>query len=689
MDAHELINYLLSDQEFVKKTGLDQKLYEDEPILLTGSDLLQKPDKTQHKKHRTRGRQHRRGQRLFEDEPIHSNSDVPLPETLSILRELESDPESKFHPMSWLFVKQAKLAENFEDNYEKRGSAKLRGSMVLYERMDNAQLREYFTWRTRIREGKDSQGPSWFGELHIYELLNGIGVSDPLDGFYKIIHFWKIHRKNNPDLARSVGGWLKDYLVYHGLDKKLLDIVDKEIVLAYAERTSKKTQLLTSSAQKVFKKTANKDAGTKEETDDLSSIDSSRDALEKMSLEQALSIVLNYEDLRLSGNADLLSLEDQESREHLMVVALSSLSNYWLTKHKIFMDHPSIASIAICRAWDGYAAHCDKRRKTSLLEGLFGERRTKYCELFKRAVFYPGEGDSVHADTVYETSRACKYICKNGTWLKDSYPALDEFAGFSLDLLDFLSFVEEKLCKTLYTDTRGDSAALQYRIFPKYLSQIVDDAVKFAIQEAGLRDDRRINVDFSALQGIRDAAQTTCESLLVDEEREDMPEDYAHLVDNGGVKHKLDQDLTDSMIDPADSMADFAGSSADIAGSEADFAGSVAGLTGSTADPDSGMADLPSSLPSEQMQNDANCIECKQTVLNEVELAYLYSLIHNEEPDLRLATLKKHGTYESIVVDSINEKIYEELGDVILEEREHGIVIVEDYLDELKEMGIQ
>ncbi len=73
-----------------------------------------------------------------------------------------------------------------------------------------------------MRRGTVEETSTSFAFLYLYELICGIGVDDPLDGFNKIKAFWDVYRAFEPGIDRFARVWLQDYAVFHGLDPKLL-----------------------------------------------------------------------------------------------------------------------------------------------------------------------------------------------------------------------------------------------------------------------------------------------------------------------------------------------------------------------------------------------------------------------------------------------------------------------------------
>jgi len=126
------------------------------------------------------------------------------------------------------FLQQAEFMKSFTDNYE---SAKpLEAYWTTYESMDNEQLRTYFTWRTKVREGNITEISLSYAFCYIYELLNHVEVSDAVDGLNKLISFWSEFRKHNDKIDRYMISWVKDYYVIHS---KTLGISFEEVASRY------------------------------------------------------------------------------------------------------------------------------------------------------------------------------------------------------------------------------------------------------------------------------------------------------------------------------------------------------------------------------------------------------------------------------------------------------------------------
>ncbi|MGV8906714.1 MAG: TerB N-terminal domain-containing protein [Acetobacterium sp.] len=125
------------------------------------------------------------------------------------------------------FYLQAKFMEEFEDDYAYYGE--ILRYLPQYTDMTFPELRGYFTWRTKVRKGKVEETSSSFVFVYIYELINGIGVNSPEDGFEKLLYIWNEYRDYDNKIDRYLKDWLKDYVIYYEMDvNRIKDIPRKK-----------------------------------------------------------------------------------------------------------------------------------------------------------------------------------------------------------------------------------------------------------------------------------------------------------------------------------------------------------------------------------------------------------------------------------------------------------------------------
>lgn len=111
------------------------------------------------------------------------------------------------------FCKQALFMKDFTDHYSE--IVPLDAYYTTYGKMNDAQLRTYFTWRTKVRRGIVENVSSSYAFCYIFELLNDIGVNSPDDAIEKLISLWAAFRQFDNNLDRYLRTWIRDYYVAH------------------------------------------------------------------------------------------------------------------------------------------------------------------------------------------------------------------------------------------------------------------------------------------------------------------------------------------------------------------------------------------------------------------------------------------------------------------------------------------
>jgi hypothetical protein len=186
VDIQNLIKTILLNKKLTDNDYTVSKVYQDEPILKTAAQMANyTPPK------------YCEMRRLIKSSPVFYESDAQI------------------------FYEQAKFMEDFSDDY--RYDGEFQKYYPTYQAMTDQQLRGYFSWRTRVREGKVEKTSLSFVFVYIYELLNQIGVRSKEEGFYKLKSFWQAYKDIDPKINHYVKLWLKDYAIYNGLEKSILD----------------------------------------------------------------------------------------------------------------------------------------------------------------------------------------------------------------------------------------------------------------------------------------------------------------------------------------------------------------------------------------------------------------------------------------------------------------------------------
>lgn len=547
-----------------------------------------------------------------------------LPRALRELRALERRASECGWSSAQLFAWQARLAADYEDDFRYEGV--FSHYFPTYRMMTDAQLRGYFAWRTQVRRGRIEKTSLSFAFVYLYELLNGIGYSTPEEGHELLCRFSAAYRALDARIGRYARIWADDFVVYHGLDRVRLG-------------------LLTAGEGQ-----ARADAGTRgaslEDACPEAFADVSRS--ERLTWEDAYRLLAEEEGRPAGAHEAHSPLSDER-----LAAVLSALASPGLARSRVWREHPCEMQALVSGTWRALSAYYRARRATSLFAHLFGVRAAGSYQMFRSAVFWEG---SPHGDAVYEAGPLSRFICENGRWRCDCVPN----AGVrSAELGRILKAVQRRGAERL-----GYECALKDPGVPKYLVRIIDkqiDALRARIEaqraEEAAREARRVVIDFSKLAGIRRAASATCEALLIDEERE-------------GAEGNAPQPAVPHVV----------GSEALVA--HADAPHPVA------PQPAGSRAASPQAAAPEASRGPFGCGSAGPAAnvagLTECEVAYLACLVEGAPADRRAAVLAQAGVLESLLVDAINEKLFEVLGDVAVEEGADGPRIVKDYMEDVK-----
>ena len=157
---------------------------------------------------------------LFRDEAIRPRTPRPEVYVPSLIRAARSLETGGWQSAESLFLKQARLLVDFEDDYPFH--TRVVRYYPTYRSLSDEELRGYFTWRTRLRRGEVEKTSLSFAFLYIYELLNQIGVETPLEGYRKLVEFRDGYGAVDSGVLSYLNRWMVDYAVYFDLDPNLL-----------------------------------------------------------------------------------------------------------------------------------------------------------------------------------------------------------------------------------------------------------------------------------------------------------------------------------------------------------------------------------------------------------------------------------------------------------------------------------
>ena len=530
-----------------------------------------------------------------------------LPDQYRKMREIsrwQDDPKGgagRWLSEAELFYRQGLLMADFEDDCPYNGTFK--SYFPTYNAMSDRQLRGYFTWRAQVRRGTVEETSTSFAFLYLYELICGIGVDDPLDGFNKIKAFWDVYRTFEPGIDRFARVWLQDYAVFHGLDPKLL--------------RDSKTVMFDNALIELRRAVR-----------DLAPTPASSDLVPK----------------RRKTSEPTLPLPPDEAGEERLMAAINALSTYNLNNSRLDRSHHRDLCHVACAVYVRMARYYDTHRKTGIVASLFGEETAMPYTMFASAVFFAPER---HEDCEYRLDPIHIYRCQNGFW---ECMRIHGSRQKSSKLGEMMRACDQRLRLAL-----DPTHPLKEEKVPKYLAKIIDDEIVAWLSWDATHQPVKIDIDLSQLGHIRSAAAQTREALLIDEERED---DVPMEVEATLIEQPNTESAPGMTAGPGE-MATRQDEPDKPTVSTEEF-GVVAPLLATVS--------APVTPASAEAANK----------LAPAADAFLRALLEHNAVQAESAVVQS-GQSEDMLVDSINEALFDLVGDTVIEFSAAGPHIIEDY----------
>lgn len=571
-DVKMLIERIMAEARTHQSARFSNKIYADEPILKTGRQMQNfLPD--QYRKMREISR--------WQDDP--------------------KGGAGRWLSEAELFYRQGLLMADFEDDCPYNGTFK--SYFPTYNAMSDRQLRGYFTWRAQVRRKKVEETSTSFAFLYLYELICGIGVDNPLDGFRKIKAFWESYRAYEPGIDRFARVWLQDYAVFHGLDPKLLSdsktvLFDKALI--ELRRAARDIEPLPTPATPATK--------------------------------------------RRKSSEPTLPLPPDEAREERLMAAINALSTYNLGNSRINHAHHRDLRHVACAVYVRMARYYDTHRKSGIVASLFGEETAMPYTMFASAVFFAPER---HKDCEYRLAPIHIYRCQNGFW---ECMRIHGSRQKSSKLGEMMRACDQRLRLAL-----DPAHPLKEEKVPKYLAKIIDDEIVAWLSWDAAHQPVKIDIDLSQLGHIRNAAAQTREALLIDEEREDDALTEAAEADSGQPEA---EPAANMIAEPA--AASTQQNEADEPTISTEQFGVVAPLL------------APEPTPATPMSAGT------ASALAHAAEDYLRALLEQNAAQAASA-VERSGQSEDMLVDNINEALFDLVGDTVIEFGAAGPQIIEDY----------
>lgn len=564
--ARELIDRIMASERLQGSSHFSERVYASEPILTTGRQMANYlPDRYREMKAISRW-------------------------------ETNSNGSGRWLSEAELFYRQGTFMADFEDDCPYPGT--FNSYFPTYNAMSDRQLRGYFTWRAAVRQGDVQESCLSFAYVYLYELICGIGVTDPMDGFQKLESFWQAYRVFSPKIDRYARTWLQDYVVYHGLSPQLLE--------PYKTLSFDRALVALTRAE-----------------------------------ELACARLANPQRGRRKKGSSALPLPGDPVAEQRLFDALDALSTYHLAGSRLYKSKPEALRHVCCAVFVRMSEYYRKQRKYSLTESLFGGQFELAYTMFGSAVFFEPER---HPDADYELDEIHRYRCRNGAWSCERYQgnrSRNTKLGQAMRAAD----------RILREGLGFDRPLKEQGKLPKYLQGLIEEEVTAWLAWSTAHAPVRVEIDLSQLTNIRRAAASTRESLLIDEEREGT----------GALLDAADGNTCDGERDDATHVDRAAPEPLPMAVAAAS---PVEPISPSVAAPAAGYTHQTAGLGSS-------------------EVGYLRALLEKDRAGAA-AIAKESRSSEDMLVDAINEALFDLVGDTVIEYGPDGPELIEDYREDVE-----
>lgn len=326
-----------------------------------------------------------------------------------------------------------------------------------------------------------------------------------------------------------------------------------------------------------------------------------------------------------------------------LLEAFAGISTFDPTRSPFFRKNQERAAAVTRRLFDAYVLHCAKRRKQDLIDGTVGIPYRSIVIPFYHA---PIRADLGEQRKRFDVAPGTYLAYEKGTWIVHepcSYP------DKSRELARIFRELDREM--RLAWDF---GHALKPQNLPKYLLRMIGEAIvavkdeeEAAAEAKEEAEHRRFKVDLTKLSSIRSAAHETQEALLVDEEREGF--EAAPAV--------APAPLVESQ--PAEAPAPAAAPAPKEAETSA----------------------APAETEPEKARQPQQAAEAHPFGLTDTEYDLALALLDGKD---YTAIVSAAPATLDMLIDSMNEKLFDLEGDVCFEFADDGPVPIEDYVEDLR-----
>lgn len=666
-EIFEIIDALLDELEashFQERALFTERSYTNQPILQTGRQLQERYDQESQKaraelrfeqrEQARRARHQHRSVRTAEsisrpwgqdrsfdvqfsdwsqewDAGVVRGMDVgPVPKRYYEMRALASKRDGSFRGMERLFFEQAVFMADFDDDWPY--TVTYMQYYPTYAVMDIAQLRTYFTWRSKLRSGVVQPVSVSYAYLYVYELLCGIGTEAGRGAYQDLWNFWQLYSPyaDGTYFDSFLHLWTRDYAIYHDI----VDVLDIPVDHVASNAALHSFDMGNELSKRSETENLSSGRDTTSNTPSSSALMSHREGVVCLLDAEAAILSKVGRTRKVSGSSESAAMPTDDE----LFRALASVSRYHIERSRFAKAHYDDLVAITSSVFSALVIHCSRRRKTDFVEGLFGHpRKTRYT-MFSSAIFWdpapPPDG------TVVSLGKGETFSREYGCWWRElaySREQTSQELGHILRAIDAHARVRYSFRHPIKVPKRPAA----------YVMRIIATAVDERIAAQREAEAKRIRIDRSKLSNIRASAANTREALLVDEERDELPErEETNSATNTTVYEAVQQSIS---VDQKQGQ----------------------GI------PDERVSHM-------QVDADVSCSSA-EGVLNAVERRFLHQLLQNDPP-AAVCEAAADGSMLSMFVDTINEKLFDTIGDAVVEFDGEMPVLIEEYAQDVREV---
>lgn len=483
------------------------------------------------------------------------------------------------------FVQQARMVADYEDDTVYRQPCV--HYFPTYESLNDRELRGYFGWRTRFRKGSRENAPATFVFLYIFEILNQVGIRDPLEGLQILRCLNHVYGGRDEVIRVKLDIWIPDYLIYYHIPRP--------------EWTERETAFF------------NKDASLLSEMERCSAGRLPPEAVPKL---------LD----RLLGGA--------------------------VSKSRMYKADPQWFGHFLYESMELFFAYFAKHRKFTFWDTYARGEQTTWKTFFLSAVFLQ---PSHHPDETIQIGPYWKLSWDNDFTFETRMELSDKKLRGLRQLFRMMDAFYRERVRFPYPLKKGDEK--------KWIGRILDKAFANTLLAQERYKKTHISIDTSVLSSIRQDSDVTREKLMTEEERGGAAAAEGEKAAEETAETSVEAERPVTL--PETGPLEHAGSEPAAEKAAADAPVPLReDIPGPASDSRVSEAAAENALPYGLTEDEARFLSC---VLSGKDIGWIRS----------------KGLMESLLVDSINDKLYAEFGDTVLEDAE-GPEVIPDYAEELK-----